>query len=88
MAAFSEVFYADQRPAFMEFPYSFYTLVRAGTPEELDALARRIQERIGPWPFQILRTVLEFKKEGMKYFPAELDAWWQEKRHLTEIAFH
>jgi len=88
MAAFAEVFYADQRPAFTEFPYSFYTMVRAGTPEELDALARRIQKRIGPWPFQILRTVREFKKEGMKYFPGGLDAWWQEKRYLTEIAFH
>jgi len=88
IAEFGEVFYADQRPVFSEFPYSFYTMIRAGTSKELEVVTRRMQDRIGKWPYRVLVTTREFKKERMKYFPKELDAWWRENRHVVETAFN
>lgn len=83
-----EVFSAETRPSYPEFPYSFYTLVRAATPAELEDVTRHVQERIGKWPHRVLATVRELKKEGIKYFPRELDLWWRQNRPLTETAFH
>ena len=88
IAGFSEVLYADRRPAFTEFPYSLYTMVRASTLAELEVLVRRVQDRIGKWPYRILMTTRELKKNPMKYFPKELDRWWYENRHVAEAAFH
>lgn len=88
IAGFGEVLYADRRPAFTEFPYSFYTMVRASTLTELENLARRVQDRIGKWPYRALVTTRELKKDPMKYFPKELDRWWHENRHVAEAAFH
>lgn len=88
IAEFSEVLYADRRPAFTEFPYSFYTMVRVGNPAELEVLARRMQDRIGKWTYRVLVTTRELKKEPMKYFPKELDVWWRESRPVVETAFH
>ncbi|MDD5225660.1 MAG: hypothetical protein PHV97_00565 [Candidatus Omnitrophica bacterium] len=88
IAGFSEVLSADQRPAFAEFPCSFYTMIRAGTPSELEVITRRMQDRIGKWPCRVLVTTREFKKKRMKYFPKELDAWWRENHHVVETAFH
>jgi len=88
IAGFGEVLYADRRPAYSEFPYSLYTMIRAGTPAELEVLTRRMQDRIGKWPHQVLVTTRELKKTPMKYFPKELDVWWSESRHVAETAFH
>ena len=88
IAKMAEVLCADGRPAFSEFPYSLYTMVRAGTSEEIEALVRRIQEHIGKWPHRVLVTTRELKKKKMNYFPKELDAWWHENRHAVETAFH
>jgi len=88
IAEFGKVLYADQRAAFAEFPYSLYTMIQAGTPEELEALTWRMQERIGKWPCHVLVTTREFKKEPLRYFPKELDAWWRESRHVAETAFN
>jgi DNA-binding Lrp family transcriptional regulator len=88
IAEFGEVLYADRRPAFPEFPYSLYTMILAGTPAELEVLTRRMQDRIGKWPYRVLVTARELKKERMKYFPEELDVWWRESRHVAETAFH
>jgi DNA-binding Lrp family transcriptional regulator len=82
-----EVLYADQRPAFAEFPYSLYTMIRADTPVELEVLTRRMQDRIGKWPCRALVTTREFKREPMKFFPKDLDVWWRENRHVAETAF-
>ncbi len=87
IAEFGEVLYADRRPAFTEFPYTLYTMIRAGTSAELEVLARRIQDRIGKWPYRVMVTTRELKKEQMKYFPKELDAWWRESRHVAETEF-
>jgi DNA-binding Lrp family transcriptional regulator len=83
-----EVLYADRRPAFAEFPYSLYTMVRGGTSEELEGLIRRIQDRIGMWPCRALITKRELKKEPVKYFPKELDVWWRASCHVVETAFN
>jgi DNA-binding Lrp family transcriptional regulator len=88
IAGFSEVLYADQRPVFTDFPYSLYTMVQANTSTELEVLARRVQDRIGKWPYRALMTTRELKKNPMKYFPKELDGWWCESRHVAETAFH
>ncbi len=88
IAAFREVIYADRRPAYPEFPYSLYTTIRAETPEALELITRRMQDRIGKWPHRVMVTTRELKKTGMKYFPKELDAWWQQNRHINETAFN
>jgi hypothetical protein len=63
-------------------------MVRASTLAELEVLVRRVQDRIGKWPYRILMTTHELKKNPMKYFPKELDRWWYENRHVAEAAFH
>jgi DNA-binding Lrp family transcriptional regulator len=88
IAAFREVLYADQRPVYPNFPYSFYTMIRGETPEELELITRRMQDRIGKWPHRVMVTVRELKKERMKYFPKDLDVWWQQSRHIAETAFN
>ncbi|MFH1208829.1 MAG: hypothetical protein V1673_04655 [Candidatus Omnitrophota bacterium] len=88
IAGFSEVLYADRRPVFTEFPYSLYTMVRVSTSTEVEVLARRMQDRIGKWPYRALMTTRELKKNPMKYFPKELGGWWHESRHVVETAFH
>jgi DNA-binding Lrp family transcriptional regulator len=88
IAGFSEVLYADRRPIFTEFPYSLYTMVRTNTSAELEVLARRVQDRIGKWPYRALMTTRELTKKPMKYFPKELDGWWHENCHVAETAFH
>jgi DNA-binding Lrp family transcriptional regulator len=88
IAGFREVLYADRRPVFTEFPYSLYTMVRANTSTELEVLARRVQDRIGKWPYRTLMTTRELIKKPMKYFPKELNGWWHENRHVIETAFH
>lgn len=88
IAGFGDVLYADQRPSFAEFPYSLYTMVRAGNASDLELLTRRMQDRIGKWPCRVLVTTREFKKERMRYFPKELDAWWRASRHVVETAFN
>ncbi len=88
IAGSREVLYADQRPAFPEFPYSLYTMIRAGTLAELEVLTRHMQDHIGKWPCRVLGTTREFKKEKMRYFPKELEGWWRESRHGVETAFH
>ena len=83
-----EVLYADRRPAFSEFPYSLYTVVRGGAPDELESVILRMQDRIGKWPYRVLITTRELKKEPIKYFPKEMDAWWRESCHVVETAFN
>ncbi len=87
IAAFREVLYADRRPAYPEFPYSLYTMIRAETPEELELTTRRMQDRIGKWRHRVMVTIREFKKERMRYFPKELDVWREQSRLSTETEF-
>ncbi len=88
IAEFREVLYADRRPAYPEFPYSLYTMIRAETAVELEVVTRHMQDRIGKWPHQVLVTTRELKKAEMKYFPKELEGWWRASRHVAETAFN
>jgi len=87
IARFREVLYSDRRPSYPEFPYSLYTMIRAENVAELEVVIRRMQDRIGKWPHRALKMVRELKKERMKYFPKELDVWWNESHHAVETAF-
>jgi len=88
IAGFREVLYADRRPAHPEFPYSLYTMIRTETTSELEPVMCRIQERIGKWPYRVLETLRELKKEKIKYFPKGLDEWRRVHCHAVETAFH
>lgn len=82
-----EVVYADLRPDYPEFPYSVYTLIKAGDPAQLEVLVRRIEDGIGKWPYKTVRLVRKIKKIPVRYFPKELDAWWVRNRPLVETAY-
>ncbi|HNX68041.1 MAG TPA: hypothetical protein PLL75_06030 [Candidatus Omnitrophota bacterium] len=88
IAEFQEIVYADRRPSYPGFPYSLYTMIEATDATELEVIVRRIEDRIGKWPSEALVTAREFKKNRMKYFPKELDVWWEQSRHVAETAFH
>ena len=79
-----EVICADTRPGYPEFPYTVYTLIRAADPAALEVLVRRIEEKIGRWPNRVIPPVREIRKVPMRYFPAELDAWWIRNRLLAD----
>ena len=87
IGGFPEVLYADRRPSYPDFPFSFYTWIRASTDAELEVAARRMQDRMGRWPHQELKTVREFKKDAIRYFPKALEVWWQHSRSAVETAF-
>jgi DNA-binding Lrp family transcriptional regulator len=82
------VLYADHRPSFPDLPFSLYTMMRTESAEALENTVRKLEERIGQWPHQALKTIREFKKETMKHFPKELEEWWRENRCIAEAAFH
>jgi DNA-binding Lrp family transcriptional regulator len=83
---FPEIIYADARECCPGFPYSVSTVVQFENEIELEALVRRIEDRIGKWPSRTVRTVREIKKTALKYFPKELDAWWVRNRALADEA--
>lgn len=87
IAEFKEVVCVDQRPVFEGFPYSLYAMMQIGMTAELEVLIKRIQERIGKWPYRVLATDREFRREWIRYFPKDMDAWWQQNRRVIETAF-
>lgn len=87
ISEFQEVLYADARPSYPEFPYSFYTIIQAAHAAEVEVVARRMQDRIGRWPHRMISIVQEFKKIGIKYFPKALDVWLEQGRFVVNHPF-
>ncbi|MFH0985586.1 MAG: hypothetical protein V1882_08630 [Candidatus Omnitrophota bacterium] len=87
IAGFKEISCVDQRLVLEEFPYSLYATVQIGMTAELEVLIKSIQDRIGKWPYRVLATDREFSREGIRYFPKDMDAWWHQNRRVIETAF-
>lgn len=87
IAGIPEILYSDRRPAYPGFPYSLYTMIQAAHQPEVEGIVRRIEGRIGKWPWDVLVTKQELKKTPFKYFPQELDQWWQHSRHIAAMVF-
>ncbi len=76
MALFREVSHCYKRPVYPEFPYALYTMIHAPKISDCDAIADRIEEKVGKWPRYSLLSTKEYKKIRLKYFTKELDEWW------------
>ena len=76
MALFREVSHCYKRPVYPEFPYALYTMIHAPKLSECEAIAQKIEEKVGKWPRLSLLSTKEYKKIRLKYFTKELDEWW------------
>ncbi len=75
MAAFPEILDCVKRPAYPEFPYALYTLVRAEGPEHAEEILGKVSSVVGGWPRRLLWNVKECKKIRLKYFSEDLEDW-------------
>jgi siroheme decarboxylase len=67
LASFTKVSHAYQRPPLKEWAYNFYTMVHAGTAEELDAVVQTMSRQSGITQFRVLKTIQELKKVPPTY---------------------
>ena len=67
LASFAKVSHAYQRPSHERWPYNLYTMVHAGTAEELDATVEAMSRQSRITEFRVLKTVRELKKVPPTY---------------------
>lgn len=75
MAAFAEIIDCVKRPAYPEFPYALYSLVRAEGPDQAEEILGKVSSVVGGWPRRLLWNVKEHKKIRLKYFSEGLEDW-------------
>jgi DNA-binding Lrp family transcriptional regulator len=85
MALFREVSHCYKRPVYPEFPYALYTMVHAAKISDCEAIAIRIEEKVGKWPRLNLLSTKEYKKIRLKYYTRELDEWWERSGAQTTV---
>ena len=85
MALFREVSDCYRRPVYEEFSYALYTMVHAPKIADCEAIAARIEEKVGKWPRLNLVSTKEYKKVRLKYFTKELDEWWERTGGLQNV---
>ncbi|MDR0767289.1 MAG: AsnC family transcriptional regulator [Methanosarcinales archaeon] len=66
MATFNEVSHCYNRPRSEEWPYSMYTMIHGRTPEECEAVAKRISEAVGISEYKLVFSEKELKKKGVR----------------------
>ncbi len=71
LSRFRDVRHCSRRPIGPAWPYALLTVLQARTAGACADLVRRIQERLGPLPHQVLATTHELKRTPIRYFPAE-----------------
>ena len=59
---FREVVRCYRRPAFPNWPYTLFTVIRASTPAACLETAKRIEERVGRAPYLLLEAATEHKR--------------------------
>jgi len=67
------------RNAVEGFPYTVYSMVHGPSRESCEKMARELSEKTGQEDYAVLFSEREFKKERLRYFLPELDAWWEQR---------
>ncbi len=80
LAAFDAVSHCYQRPTCDDWPYRLYTMVHAATPDEANTILRGMQRATGLADPRALWSVREFKKQRVRYFTGDNQAWEQAHR--------
>jgi len=70
-ASFDEVTHCYLRQAAPGWPYTFYTMIHAGSNEQCRATAAAIAERFGLTKWRMLTSKREFKKSSVQYFETQ-----------------
>jgi len=71
MASFAEVSHCYERPKLPQWPANLYTMIHARSKDEVEDVARRIQQATGLAEPRLLYSTREFKKSSMRYFSEE-----------------
>ncbi len=83
LAEFSEVSHCYSRATCPNFDYNLYSMLHAGSEDELNRTARRISGDLGVRDYLVLSSPREFKKTRLRFFLAEEDDWWS--RHGSGV---
>ncbi len=67
LAAFEQVSHAYERDTTDNWPYNLYTMVHAGSCEELLSTVERMSKACGVSQYKVLATEKELKKVGPRY---------------------
>ncbi len=68
MAGFQEITHCYRRNPAPGWKFNLYTMVHAGSEEEIHALVKKISQTVGEDDYEILFSKKELKKTSMNYF--------------------
>ncbi|WP_233083874.1 siroheme decarboxylase subunit beta [Methanococcoides orientis] len=66
MAGFTEVTHCYERPRYPDWPYNLFTMVHSYTKEDCEYVAQEISKATGITDYNLLYSVREFKKTGVR----------------------
>jgi DNA-binding Lrp family transcriptional regulator len=66
MAGFSEVTHCYERPRYPDWPYNLFTMVHSYTRDDCERVAKEISLATGISDYNLLYSVREFKKTGVR----------------------
>lgn len=74
-ARFAAVSHCYLRQAYPDWPFTIFTMVHGRTPEQCEAVLRKISAESGVREYAALYSSTEYKKMRVKYFTPEIAAW-------------
>jgi DNA-binding Lrp family transcriptional regulator len=77
LAQAPEVSHCYARNSIAGFPYTLYSMIHAPDLSDCEQVAARLSDEIGVRDYRLLVSLEEYKKERLRYFLPELDAWWE-----------
>ncbi|MCD4806311.1 MAG: AsnC family transcriptional regulator [Methanococcoides sp.] len=66
MAGFTEVTHCYERPRYPDWPYNLFTMVHSYTRDDCERIAKEISIATGISDYNLLYSVREFKKTGVR----------------------
>ncbi len=86
LAAAPEVTHCYARDEIEGFPYTSYSMIHGPDRDAVKGIAARLSKEIGVDDYLVLFSTQEFKKQRLRYFLPELDAWWDARTRLEGAA--
>lgn len=74
-ARFPEVSHCYLRPAYVDWPYTIFTMIHAKDREQAGAILNGISDATGMKDYSVLYSTEEFKKVRVRYFEADIAGW-------------